>query len=321
MFGRRKKDEDPFAALRDGSTYQSAPTTISDLGATGLGSDPGMTRVGAPAPAAQPTPVVSATVAQAPPVAPAPPTQAPPVAGAPTTQAPPVAGAPTTQAPLTTKAPLTSLRPTTIPPVRQRRSGAGCGGQVVVAVLVAVAVGVAVAIPLIGAGNTVHVISGPTEAVPANTAPGSSSPSPTPPKPVSYLNPAAVRVGLRHVEQIAPGARLTLLRLDADSLDTTAVLPNRTLKLIHFGPTGTFVTAGADTGETPIPISQIRPSVVARLVVELGRRFHVPPSQIDYMVISSPQGSVPKWILFSKAPSHPGFSAALSGADLARIPR
>ena len=32
MFGRRKSDEDPFAALKDGATYQSTPTTVPDVG-------------------------------------------------------------------------------------------------------------------------------------------------------------------------------------------------------------------------------------------------------------------------------------------------
>ena len=46
---------------------------------------------------------------------------------------------------------------------------------------------------------------------------------------------------------------------------------------------------------------------------------HVPASRIDYMVISSPPGLAPQWIVFSKAPSHPGFAATLSGAGLHRI--
>jgi len=41
--------------------------------------------------------------------------------------------------------------------------------------------------------------------------------------------------------------------------------------------------------------------------------------RIDYMVISSPPGLPTQWIVFSKAPSHPGFAATLSGASLHRL--
>ena len=51
----------------------------------------------------------------------------------------------------------------------------------------------------------------------------------------------------------------------------------------------------------------------------MGRRFHVPARRIDYMVISSPQGLPAQWILFTKAPSHPGFGATLGGARLHRL--
>ena len=49
-------------------------------------------------------------------------------------------------------------------------------------------------------------------------------------------------------------------------------------------------------------------------------RFHVPASRIDYMVISSPPGLSPHWIIFSKAPARHGYSATLGGANLAQLP-
>jgi hypothetical protein len=49
-------------------------------------------------------------------------------------------------------------------------------------------------------------------------------------------------------------------------------------------------------------------------------RFHVPSSRIDYIVLSSPAGLAIHWILFTKAPSHAGYSASLSGGHLVRLP-
>src|ERR1700694_4103814 len=55
MFGWRKNDEDPFAALKDGGAYQSAPTTIPDIG-VGLGADSKAAQAAAGAPSASPMP-------------------------------------------------------------------------------------------------------------------------------------------------------------------------------------------------------------------------------------------------------------------------
>ena len=49
-------------------------------------------------------------------------------------------------------------------------------------------------------------------------------------------------------------------------------------------------------------------------------RFHVRASRIDYMVISSPPGLSPHWIIFSKAPARHAYSATLGGANLAPLP-
>src|SRR5438270_8065264 len=35
MFGRRKRDEDPFAALKDGAAFEAAPPTAADIGLGG----------------------------------------------------------------------------------------------------------------------------------------------------------------------------------------------------------------------------------------------------------------------------------------------
>ena len=270
MFGRKKQDEDPFAALRDGGTYQSPPA-------------PGLT--------AQPTPAPGLTSK---------PTPAP--------------------APALSPAPPVGL------PRRRQRLGMGFGTQTLATLLVLGIVIAAIAVPLLLLGNAVHsATSVPSSSVPAfnsGPSPGSTNgaPAPAPAKPVSYLTSAGVRAGLTRVAKLVPGARLVLLRVAADSLSVSAMLPSGVAKQIFIGPSGTIVTAGPVTGERPIPISQIIPSVVGRLVVEMGRRFNVAPNQIDYMVISSPAGLPARWVVFSKAPAHPGFSATLSGANLAPLP-
>jgi hypothetical protein len=189
---------------------------------------------------------------------------------------------------------------------------------VVITLVVAV-----IAIPLLTVGRSVRsALSVPTVNFGQGSGPASGEPSPPrPAQPVSYLNPAGLRAGLAHVATLDPGARLTLLRVDAASLSVTATLPNGVAKLIYFGPTGTHVTAGAATGQRPIPISQIRPGVVGRLVAEMGRRFHVAPNQIDYMVLSSPPMFRTQWVVFSKAPGHPGYAATLTGTNLTPLSR
>src|ERR1700694_2715204 len=65
MFGWRKNDEDPFAALKDGGAYQSAPTTIPDIG-VGLGADSKAAQAAAGAPSASPMPSQMPTAVPAP---------------------------------------------------------------------------------------------------------------------------------------------------------------------------------------------------------------------------------------------------------------
>jgi hypothetical protein len=263
VFGwRRKDDEDPFAALKDGGTYQSPPSTVPTIGDT-----------------------TTAPVASQPP-APPPPTK---------TFVPPSYGG------------------------RSRRSSFGWGTQVGFRLAaIATITGLAVGIPLL---VSVHHASVPAFSVPSfNVNPETTPTSPTPaPVQTSYLTPHGLRAGLAHIEKLAPGARLSLLRLDDHSLSTTAFAPRGGSKLISFSPTGTFVTSTPGTGQEPVPISQIRPSVIARLLGEMRTRYHVPARRIDYIVLSSPQGSSPSWVIFTKAPSHPGYLATLSGAGLHRI--
>jgi hypothetical protein len=202
----------------------------------------------------------------------------------------------------------------------RRRQSFGIGGfgsAIVLRLVIAAIVIGAVAVPIFSVGSAVH--KGIQSFGFGSTTGTSITPSPRPARPVSYLKPAGVRAGLARIARLAPGARLTLLRIDADTLSAIAVLPNGQAKLIHFAAGGTAVLPGSATGERPVPLSEIHPSVVGRLVADMGRRFHVPRNRIDYIVISSPQGLPAQWIVFSKAPSHPGFGASLSGANLHRL--
>lgn len=267
MFGRRKNEEDPFAALRDGGSYDSAPSAVADAGAS-FGEQ------------VEPTQAPSASQ----------PRPARPPGG-----------------------------------VRRRRSSVDVGFWTVLALrlafplIVIAGVGFGVAHSLHSAFNVPTVTFG-SGAAPASTAPATGAqPSPAPATAVSYLTPAGLRAGLTVAAKVVPGATLTVLRIDADSLSATATLPSGVVKELYFGPSGTDVLPGAATGERPVPLSVIRPGVVGRLVAEMDQRFHVPADRIDYMVISSPPGLPAAWIVFVKSPSHPGFSATLSGAHLARL--
>jgi hypothetical protein len=197
-----------------------------------------------------------------------------------------------------------------------RRSGLGVA--VVLRLAVAAIVIVAVGIPLLSIGNSVHSISVPSFNFGSSTpSPGTASPGAV--RHISYLSPSGVRAGIAHLERVVPGARVVLFRIDAKSLSATAVGRHGGAKQVYFSSGVTSVTSAPAPGQQPVPISQVSPGVVGRLVAEMGRRFHVPARRIDYMVISSPPGLPAQWIVFSTAPSHPGFAATLSGAGLHRL--
>jgi hypothetical protein len=218
------------------------------------------------------------------------------------------------------------FRVTTVPSNSRLRT------YIIVGVFVVFIVGIA--IPLISVGNTISDFGGSFQSgsptpVPGPNGGGSGSgasgsggaaKASRAPKHLSYLTAAGARAGLAEIAKRAPGARLSLVRLAATSISATARLSNGTSKLIAIEPTGPFVESTPGSGERSLPISQIKPSVVAKLVAEMRTRFHVPASRIDYMVLSSPARLSIHWILFTKAPSHPGYSASLSGGHLVRLP-
>jgi hypothetical protein len=197
-------------------------------------------------------------------------------------------------------------------PQRTSRSGFGVVRLVFVVIVLA-----AIAIPVLSISKSVHSVSIPSVDFGSGTnSPG--TPAPSRARHVSYLTPAGVRAGIAHLKRVVPGARVVLFRIDAKSLSATAV-GRHGAKEVYFGPTATLVTSAPATGERPVPISQVRPAVVGALVAQMNRRFHVPPRRIDYIVISSPAGLPTQWIVFSKARSHPGFAATLTGAGLHRL--
>ena len=188
-----------------------------------------------------------------------------------------------------------------------------------------------IAIPLISVGNTISSFNNgiqqgfgsaapaPSHSSGATKSGGASKTSPAP-KHVSYLTAAGARAGLAVIAKRAPGAPLSLVRIDATSISARARLSNGTSKLIDIGPNGLFTETTPGISERWIPIKQIKPSVVAKLVTAMRTHFKVAASRIDYMVLSSSPGLPIHWIVFTKAPSHPAFSASLSGGHLTRLP-
>jgi hypothetical protein len=185
----------------------------------------------------------------------------------------------------------------------------------------------AVLVPLINLGSTFHIPSvtpppnPPTTPAPAQTSTARQHTSAAQPhQPPSYLTASGLRAGLARIARLAPRARLAEVRVAADSLIASAGLPSGKTKEVVLQPTGTFVISEPSTGERFLPISQIKPSAVARIVAGMRARFHVPVDRIDYIVLSSPVGVPTQWITFTKAPGHPGFAATLGGTQLARLP-
>ncbi|MFL5824009.1 MAG: hypothetical protein ACJ764_11260 [Solirubrobacteraceae bacterium] len=202
-----------------------------------------------------------------------------------------------------------------------QRSGNGLAWAVAIGIIVLVTAGIA--IPLVSVGTSIHVPSPSVFTEPAANNPAPTTPQPntsTPSRHISYLAVPGLRTGLAHISKLAPGARYALVRIAATSLIATARLPNGNSKEIILSPTGTFVESGTATGGRAIPLSQIRPPAIARIIAGMRARFHVPVSRIDYIVLSTPPGLPAQWIVFSKAPGHPGYTATLSGTRLARLP-
>src|SRR5512142_1615277 len=202
MFGRRKQDEDPFAALKDGGTYKSQPITIPDIGGDGP-SAPTLGTGAATGVAAPPPVTPTATPAMTPPASPP---------------------------PSTSVGQLQSYGS-----YRRRSSfgGFGYGWAILLRILIPVIVIGAFAIPAIHFGHSVSSISVPSFSTPTVSTP--TTPAPSAPRPAaSYLSPRGLRAGLARVARVAPGARVVLLRIDAKSLSTTAVLPGGRAKLVYF---------------------------------------------------------------------------------------
>ena len=306
VFGRKKgEQEDPFAALKQGSTYESAPTTASDIG---LGSG----TVDAPPSATLPQQSVTvqpSSVTMPPPAAPAPtPTAVPPSPSQRsifTQQQPP---------PPPPSPPSTSM--TGYP--RRRPRTYGFGAPVIVRLAIFGVLIAVIGIPIANSiKSTVHSIKIPSfnfGQTSTSGSSGSSSASPAPPRPVNYLRASGLRAGLARVRRIVPGARLTLLRVDSDSLSVNASRPGHGSKQIYFGPAGTSVSVTSSTGQIPVPISKVNANVLASLVNQLTRRYHV--RHVDYAVLTSPPGLAPAWILFAKTAAHTGYQATLSGQGL-----
>jgi hypothetical protein len=284
MFGRRKRDEDPFAALKDGAAFQAAPTTAADIG------------LGGESTARPPSPVAPASAVAAPAAPTATPSASVPVQTSPTRRAGPTAFSSHSRA--------------------YTPSSGGITRLVIFAIIIA-----AIAIPLISSvRHTVHSINIPSFNPGDGTSSNGATPStPSAPSTTSYLHTSSLRTALHRIAGIAPHSGLSLLRLDRRSLSTTAVLPGGHAKLIYFGPSGTFVTSTSLPSDRPIPMSEINPSAINRIFAGMRRRFHVPASRINYLVLTSLPSRGVSWILFANTHGHPGYAASLSGTNLAPL--
>src|SRR5689334_13963037 len=213
MFGRRKDDEDPFAALKDGGTYKSEPTTIAGLGSTELAPDP-LNPLTAPADSGPP-PGLGATAT---PTAP----QAPRPAPSPSANQQMLSAAANQQ--MNAALAYSASR-------RGRRSSFG-GLSVAIRLAVFAIVLGAIAIPIVSAVNHVHSVSVPSfnfgsASNPSTTANPSS---PTTHKQITYLTSAGVAAGIAHLKKVAPGAKVKLLRIDAKSFNAIVVRPGHSTK-------------------------------------------------------------------------------------------
>ncbi len=281
MFGRRRDDEDPFAALNDGGTYRSTPT-VPELG---LGND---APTDPSAPRSPATSVTAAPVSSPPPI-------------------PPPSSGP--------------LNATSSLPRRSGYGvGRGIGGvwRLVIVGIVSVVIG-ATALSVGHSVHSIKIPSFAfNTGTVATPTPGGSGPTPAP-RAVTYLTPRGLRAGLAHVARLAHGAKLTLLRVDARTLSVYATRPNGTTSHIYLSPSVTFVSPASASGERPIPASQIRPNVLGALLAQLHRRFGVVARRVDYAVVSTSSGQPPQWVIFVKNASHTGYIAPLGGGTLTRI--
>jgi hypothetical protein len=289
VFGRDKQDdEDPFAALKEGGTYQSTPTgTLQGI------------------PGSAPLDVAPVTPGS---------TRNQTVAGIPGSGSDAVQASPRNVVPRPGQVPAkTQTRPAQR---RPKRRGSG-GGLLLVRILIPLAAVIAVVAvthsgttgnaPSIGSINTVPGIG-------IGTGTGTGSGSVSVSRPASYLSAKGLAAGLAHVRRLAPGSKLLLLRIDSHSLAATVTHGRGQAEEILLSPSGTLKESAGSPGSLEISFSQIDPAVPPRLIAEMGRRFHVPKSHISYLVAFSFQGLPPSWGVYLTNDTN--YQASLSGAGL-----
>jgi hypothetical protein len=177
---------------------------------------------------------------------------------------------------------------------------------------------VIVVLVVVHSSTTIHVPNfgsiGTTPGSGAGPGAGAGSGSVSVSRPASYLSAKGLAAGLAHVRRLAPGSRLVLLRIDSTSLDATVTHGHGQADEILLGPSGTLTESAGSPGSAGISFSQIHPAVPSRLIAEMGKRFHVPRSHINYLVAISFQGLPPSWGVYLKNDTN--YQASLSGAGL-----
>jgi hypothetical protein len=179
----------------------------------------------------------------------------------------------------------------------------------------------AIAIPLISkATHSIHSFTVPSFTVPNFNTPTITQPKvPKRPRATDYLKSAGLRIGLRRIARQFPGARVSNLRVDRNSLDAFVFPRHGGVKDLHLSASGTSVTSTSSPGEKPIAIAAIPVGAVPRIVTAMRRQFHIPPSRIDYIVLSTIPNLPVQWIAFARNKAHTGYAAALDGAGLHKL--
>ena len=155
---------------------------------------------------------------------------------------------------------------------------------------------------------------------PGSGTSGTGVPATPAPRPVSYLTPRGLRVGLarsgaarprRQAPDPAAGRRQVAERL-RDPVE------RRHQPRLHQPRSDVRELGDVFRRAARARVSD-QADALGALLTQMHRRFHVPLSPIDYAVVSSPSGEAPQWVIFVKNASHQGYLAPLGGGTIKPI--
>jgi hypothetical protein len=145
--------------------------------------------------------------------------------------------------------------------------------------------------------------------------------TPTPPEepPVSgnFFTTSGLRAGKAQAQKLAgPGARIQLARITQDQMQ---VIARGKIVIISPALTRSISTSTGPSTGNEFRFSSLNPAVVGRLTRTISRRYHVPASAINYMVvIRDPIDKKIEWLVYpTTGGAH--FEANALGGGLRRI--